>query len=231
MHVNNTVFGHGVIPGGYGIISFASFGAVTVTDNSVSGCKVGLMAAASSSFLTVPPTPYTPPTQTISGNTFDAKHIADSTGVIVTTDEIGNGCESITARVVGNVIVHAANRFKTVVGDMFGLGDTGGAAEQAAPCSPCRHISIASSTITPAASVGTNGWIESGATIDASDNWWGCNSGPNSTGRDAVGAGVTASPWLVFHERFCIRGSRQRRFNDHGQHDPRLNGRRRDRLG
>jgi hypothetical protein len=36
-----------------------------------------------------------------------------------------------------------------------------------------------------------------GATVDATDNWWGCNTGPGTTGCDTVFGGPTVSPRLV----------------------------------
>jgi hypothetical protein len=37
----------------------------------------------------------------------------------------------------------------------------------------------------------------SGNLLDATNNWWGCNAGPNETGCETVGSDVTADPWLV----------------------------------
>jgi large repetitive protein len=37
----------------------------------------------------------------------------------------------------------------------------------------------------------------SGATVDATDNWWGCNTGPGTAGCDTVAGGPTVSPRLV----------------------------------
>ncbi|MDX6204723.1 MAG: large repetitive protein, partial [Frankiales bacterium] len=39
--------------------------------------------------------------------------------------------------------------------------------------------------------------VGSGATVDATDNWWGCNSGPGIAGCDTVAGGPTVSPRLV----------------------------------
>lgn len=33
--------------------------------------------------------------------------------------------------------------------------------------------------------------------VDATNNWWGCNSGPNTTGCDTTVGSVTADPWLT----------------------------------
>jgi len=37
----------------------------------------------------------------------------------------------------------------------------------------------------------------SGGTIDATNNWWGCNAGPGGAGCDTVSGNVDANPWLV----------------------------------
>jgi hypothetical protein len=39
--------------------------------------------------------------------------------------------------------------------------------------------------------------IGSGATVDATDNWWGCNAGPGTAGCDTVAGGPTVSPRLI----------------------------------
>jgi Ca2+-binding RTX toxin-like protein len=35
------------------------------------------------------------------------------------------------------------------------------------------------------------------ATLNAENNWWGCNTGPNTTGCDAISGTVDFDPWLV----------------------------------
>ncbi len=48
--------------------------------------------------------------------------------------------------------------------------------------------------------VGANGagmFVGASATMDATDNWWGCNTGPGTAGCDSVGGTPTVSPRLV----------------------------------
>jgi hypothetical protein len=39
--------------------------------------------------------------------------------------------------------------------------------------------------------------VASGATVNATDNWWGCNTGPGTAGCDSAAGGPTVSPRLV----------------------------------
>jgi len=40
--------------------------------------------------------------------------------------------------------------------------------------------------------------VSGGATVDATENWWGCSGGPGANGCAGVsGAGVLSTPWLT----------------------------------
>lgn len=54
-----------------------------------------------------------------------------------------------------------------------------------------RHNSISGNQI------GLGVWNVGYLTIDADNNWWGCNEGPGSSGCDTVTGTVSADPWLV----------------------------------
>jgi len=61
-----------------------------------------------------------------------------------------------------------------------------------------KDISVSANRITNSTHMGVDNTVE--GTLDARDNWWGCNAGPTSNGSnacDAISAGVDASPWLV----------------------------------
>lgn len=56
-------------------------------------------------------------------------------------------------------------------------------------------IQIYANSITGSTHMGVDNTV--GGTLDARDNWWGCNGGPGTSGCDAAGAGVEASPYTV----------------------------------
>jgi Right handed beta helix region len=56
-------------------------------------------------------------------------------------------------------------------------------------------IEIAGNSITGSTHMGVDNTVE--GTLDASDNWWGCNGGPGASGCDTAGTGVEASPYVV----------------------------------
>ncbi|MCW2979922.1 MAG: Ig domain protein group 1 domain protein [Solirubrobacterales bacterium] len=56
-------------------------------------------------------------------------------------------------------------------------------------------IEIAGNSITGSTHMGVDNTVE--GTLDASDNWWGCNGGPGVSGCDTVGTGVEAAPYVV----------------------------------
>jgi hypothetical protein len=56
-------------------------------------------------------------------------------------------------------------------------------------------IQVVANSITGSTHLGVDNTVE--GTLDARDNWWGCNGGPGAGGCDSVGAGVEASPYMV----------------------------------
>jgi hypothetical protein len=59
-------------------------------------------------------------------------------------------------------------------------------------------IEIVANRITGSSHLGVSNSVE--GTLDARDNWWGCNAGPTSDGSkgcDGISAGVNAGPWVV----------------------------------
>lgn len=56
-------------------------------------------------------------------------------------------------------------------------------------------IEIVGNSITGSTHMGVDNTVE--GTLDASDNWWGCNGGPGASGCDTVGSGVEAAPYVM----------------------------------
>ena len=58
-----------------------------------------------------------------------------------------------------------------------------------------QEIHVVANRITGSTHMGVDNTVS--GTLDARDNWWGCNAGPGAPGCDAVGAGVDASTHVV----------------------------------
>ena len=166
---------------GYGLFVFAQYGAVSVLDNSVVGCSVGLAVFGG----------YTQgATTTFAGNNVIGGHAAttDPTstyGAFVVTDLPGYGTGNVTA-----VFTH--NRFSGFATGLYvsqtwtAPGDSpGGQANVTA------HFNSIIDN-----GVGVNG--DTSTVVNAKSNWWGCSQGPNTSGGcdSAVGT-TTFTPWLT----------------------------------
>ncbi|MEO7261881.1 MAG: hypothetical protein ABI047_11610, partial [Jatrophihabitantaceae bacterium] len=82
----------------------------------------------------------------------------------------------------GNSVTGGANRFGG------GISVIGGTAQ-------VHYNRITGNTATNGSGVSLG--VASGATVDATDNWWGCNTGPGTAGCDTAAGGPTVSPRLV----------------------------------
>ncbi|MEA2421459.1 MAG: hypothetical protein QOF55_558, partial [Thermoleophilaceae bacterium] len=117
-------------------------------------------------------------------------------------------------------------RGNTISGGLAGNGVTV-ADDGTFPAAPNRGVTVAGNTITqklngilvgPAAtsdsvaarfnrivgnasSGASNDAANSATPIDAKDNWWGCNGGPNTAGCQATAGAVTSAPYLVLGAR------------------------------
>ena len=160
---------------GYGIFVFVPYVSATVSSNKVSGCSVALAAFGSAK-------PGEGPTFTgNSANGTGAKttNNAGSYGAYLTTDELGFGAADVTATLTANAFLH----FNT---GMFVTQPGGG---QATVTATPNNSFVANG-------VGANG--DTGTSVDATNDWWGCPQGPTGGGpcNSAIGT-VAFTPWLT----------------------------------
>jgi hypothetical protein len=191
--------------GGWGATVFAPYRSVTVSGNTLTGCAAGLASFSSNS----DSRPYTAPLISFSNNTVDGQNGTDSIGALISTDKIGYCFDDTNDSLVGNTIVNTTNSVATWVGDLFGYGDTpGGTSVFGQSCDTrtpvitmSAHFNRFNNNRAPSSDSGDSGWINIGATtVDATDNWWGCNAGAGTQGDpacDAVASGITVTPWLT----------------------------------
>ncbi|MBI2723860.1 MAG: right-handed parallel beta-helix repeat-containing protein [Chloroflexi bacterium] len=159
---------------GYGIWTFAPYLNISVANNTVTNCAVGLATAGQNA----------PSTTTFTNNRVDGQGLAGSTGIFVTTDEFGFGSNPVSATFLNNVIT----------------GNDDGFVVNADPGQPAtvdaRFNSISGNSNSGASTSGTG-------TLNVSmpANWWGDPTGPLHAGNpaglgNAVTNGVVYSPWL-----------------------------------
>jgi SepF-like predicted cell division protein (DUF552 family) len=158
---------------GYGIWVFAPYLPVTVKDNTISNVDVGLTVAGQQS----------PVLTTFTGNTVDAQHKVNSTGVYTTTSLFGFGSADVNAVFTNNDIRNNADGFYLESEAGYKLNLTANN----------NNISgNSNSNVTQATGVG-------GAGIFAADmncNWWGTPLG-TAINASINGAGVAHNSWLA----------------------------------
>jgi hypothetical protein len=114
------------------------------------------------------------------GNTVNAQGKANSTGVILTTDQLGNGSGDAGITFNQNTVIANTTGVSLEAQDGFTL--TVAAA----------FNRIVSTTTAYSSTVG--------GTLNATmeNNWWGCNAGPGNAGCGAIsGTGVDFNPWIL----------------------------------
>ena len=159
---------------GYGIFVFAQYRAVTVDQNSVKGCYVGIGVFGSqlSGGIT------TMTNNQVSGDHAVTTDSSGTYGAFVVTDLLGFGVANVSAVLTGNHIT----RFTT---GLFVSQATG-----------VQATVIAHQNSFVRNATGVNG--KAGTTVTADANWWGCPQGPSSSKQcdSAVGT-ATYTPWLT----------------------------------
>ncbi len=171
-------------PNGYGVWTFAPFLNLTVTQNTITGCAVGLAAAGQNGVPAV--------TTTFSDNAVDGLSAPGSVGAYITTDRFGFGTTNVAATLTGNIIKNNA----------VGI-DADSQAGYTATINATRNAIFGNgagvaltNTPTPPVVLGIGTFI-----LNMTPNWWGDISGPahalNPGGiGNAVPNGVTYSPWI-----------------------------------
>ena len=159
---------------GYGVFVFAPSASATVVSNTIKGCYVGLAAFGSGVSGQGP---------TFSGNDVDGAGAkttdpAGTFGAYLTTDLLGYGSGDLTAILTGNAVSH----FGT---GLFVTQASGGAATVTAHGNAFHENGV-----------GATG--ETGTSVNAESNWWGCKKGPNAGGGcDTATGTVDFTPWLT----------------------------------
>lgn len=161
---------------GYGVYDFVPYLAPTISNNTVTGCAVGLGSFGSGG----------PGVNTaFSGNSVDGTGATVSKGstlgAYISTTEFGFGDSDVTATLTSNTITNFS-------GDGAYIEQTGSG--------PNPHATLQFNRI---ALNGAGLANASNQTVSAADNWWGCSAGPSAAACNPVtGAGTTTStPWLV----------------------------------
>ena len=171
---------------GYGIWTFAPFVNPTVTQNTVTGCAVGMAASGQQAAVTT----------TFSDNAVDGTGAlvssGGSTGVYVTTDLFGWGTADVSATLTGNIIKNNAAGIDADA--QAGYTTTVNASRNAVFGNTAGVV--LTNTPTPPVTLGIGAFV-----LDMTRNWWGDASGPahtlNPAGTgDSLPDGVTYSPWL-----------------------------------
>jgi len=146
---------------------------------------------------------------TINGAVIAGLQVLDDPSAKTAANDFGPACTGITNQAtllaqnvretgtagasIGALIDGAKANFgatgSTFQGNGTGVKFIGGAAAAASGL----HFNVI--VANPTAGLDANGAV---GTVDAMNNWWGCNTGPNTTGCDSVsGAGVNPNPWLT----------------------------------
>jgi nitrous oxidase accessory protein NosD len=158
--------------GGYGIFVFVPYVSATVSDNTVTGCHVGLAAFGGAVSGQGP---------TFSGN----KVTGGGYGVYLTTDQLGFGFGDLTATLSDNTIEgNSTGLFVTQTEPTPGQ-PAGGQATVSAHGNAFKHD--------PGGAVGGPGTV-----VEAQSSWWGCRQGPNNSPKcDPASGTVAYTPWLT----------------------------------
>jgi nitrous oxidase accessory protein NosD len=165
---------------GYGIFVFVPYVSPTVKANKVKGCYIGLAAFGSG----VSGQGATFSENKVDGTGASTTDPAGTYGAYVTTDQLGFAFADVTATLTGNSFMHSGTGVLVTQSEPTPGQPAGGQAT----------VTASGNTIHDNGT-GANG--ETGTTVNAQNNWWGCSTGPN-TGRCDTAVGTVAfTPWLT----------------------------------
>lgn len=174
-------------PNGYGVWVFVPYLAPTVQGNSVTNCAVGLAAFGTGAAVTT----------VFTDNVVNGASLAGSTGVLVTTDQVGFGSGNVSTSFTGN----------TITGNTVGVDVEQQAGFTATASLSCNRIENNGTGITSQSGAvaahqnaitgsvtGADGTGIASGSMQAQNNWWGCPGGPGNFGCSAATANVTFLP-------------------------------------
>jgi len=129
------------------------------------------------------PADISPDATVFTGNTVNGQNKANSTGVTLTTDQLGNGSGSAGITFNQNTVIANVTGFKLEAQPTFTL-----------------TVKAAFNRLVPTTTAFNT--INNTGTLSATmeNNWWGCNAGPGNIGCGAIsgtGVGVDFNPWIV----------------------------------
>ena len=188
-------------PGSFGVMVFAPYLPVTVSDNVITNTDVGLCASGQEADEGTP---------SFVNNSVDCKGRPGSAGVSVTTDLFGWGSANVAASFTGNDIKDAARGFDieqeagntaTVTASNNNICANGTGVYSNATAT---GVTLHDNNISGNTTSGVENDDPDAYTLDATLNWWGSNTGPSCTANsvsDGTGAVLTGTanftPWLV----------------------------------
>jgi nitrous oxidase accessory protein NosD len=165
---------------GYGIFVFVPYLSPTVKDNRVKGCYIGLAAFGSG----VSGQGATFSENKIDGTAASTTDPAGTYGAYVTTDQLGFAFADVTATLSGNSFMHSGTGLLVTQSEPTPGQPAGGQATVTASGNTIRGNGT-----------GANG--ETGTTVNAQNNWWGCPTGPNTGRCDTATGTVAYTPFLT----------------------------------
>jgi nitrous oxidase accessory protein NosD len=165
---------------GYGIFVFVPYLSPTVKANKVKGCYIGIAAFGGAVAGQGP----TFVENKIDGTGASTTDPAGSYGAYVTTDQLGFEFGDVNATLTGNSLMHLGT----------GLLVTQTSPTPGQPAGGQATVDASGNTFHKNGA-GANG--ETGTTVNAQSNWWGCKQGPNTAHCDTAVGTVDYTPWLT----------------------------------